>query len=59
MNRHSAEHGHTPRSHGKRRHVWPWIVLVVLVAVAAVGAVSALTLYRQAMEVKAHEARAI
>lgn len=59
MNRHSAEHGHTPRSHGKRRHVWPWIVLVVLVAVAAVGAVSALTLYRQAMEVKAHEERAI
>lgn len=59
MSRHSAEHGHTPRSHGKRRHVWPWIVLVVLVAVAAVGAVSALTLYRQAMEVKAHEERAI
>ncbi len=59
MSRHSAEHGHTPRSHGKRRHVWPWIVLVVLVAVAVVGAVSALTLYRQAMEVKAHEERAI
>ncbi|MFR0573990.1 DUF4012 domain-containing protein [Bifidobacterium boum] len=59
MSRHSAEHGHTPHSHGKRRHVWPWIVLVVLVAVAAVGAVSALTLYRQAMEVKAHEERAI
>ena len=59
MSRHSAEHGHMPRSHGKRRHVWPWIVLVVLVAVAAVGAVSALTLYRQAMEVKAHEERAI
>lgn len=59
MSRHSAEHGHTPRSHGKRRHVWPWIVLVVLVAVAAVGAVSALTLYRQAMEVKAHEEKAI
>ena len=59
MSRHSAEHGHTPRSHGKRRHVWPWIVLVVLIAVAAVGAVSALTLYRQAMEVKAHEERAI
>ncbi|KFJ07006.1 hypothetical protein BTHE_1434 [Bifidobacterium thermophilum] len=59
MSRHSAEHGHTPRSHGKRRHIWPWIVLVVLVAVAAVGAVSALTLYRQAMEVKAHEEKAI
>ncbi|MGO5319638.1 DUF4012 domain-containing protein [Bifidobacterium boum] len=59
MSRHSAEHGHTPHSHGKRRHVWLWIVLVVLVAVAAVGAVSALTLYRQAMEVKAHEERAI
>lgn len=59
MSRHSAEHGHTPRSHGKRRHVWPWIVLVVLVAVAAVGAVSVLTLYRQAMEVKAHEEKAI
>ncbi|MEJ5921598.1 DUF4012 domain-containing protein [Bifidobacterium thermophilum] len=59
MSRHSAEHSHTPRSHGKRRHIWPWIVLAVVVVVAAAAAVSALTLYRQAMEVKAHEEKAI
>lgn len=60
MSRHSAQHGNMPGIHGgRRRHIWPWIVLIVLVVVAGVVGAVATTFYKQAMEVKAHEEKAI
>ena len=60
MSRHTAQHGNMPGVHGgRRRHIWPWIVLAVLVVVAAAAGITAYTFYKQAMEVKAHEEKAI
>ncbi|MCO6558917.1 MAG: DUF4012 domain-containing protein [Bifidobacterium sp.] len=46
----------------RRRHVWPWVLLVIfvlLLAMAGVGAYAAKTMYGQAKEVKAHEQNAV
>lgn len=60
MSRHTAQHGNMPGAHGgRRRHIWPWIVLAVLVVVAAAAGITAYTFYKQSMEVKAHEEKAI
>ena len=60
MSRHTAQHGNMPGVHGgRRRHIWPWIVLAVLVVVVAAAGITAYTFYKQAMEVKAHEEKAI
>ena len=60
MSRHTAQHGNMPGVHGgRRRHIWPWIVLAVLVVVAAAAGITAYTFYKQDMEVKAHEEKAI